>query len=196
MMKNNIKHYVLIFLCAFSVSAMANVQNNEPLANGMGNGSYFDRLEEKFNNAETAQEIDILGWTSGRCFYQSTPNVARNVLIAGFIGNALIGPGFDPQHKYTLLVNEGGDPNYFDNIDSASNLLINHINNAVIREAKPSMQEDGSLIVNAGPRTIYNVRKGSIGLESDREYLLSKMSSPDGTIYSYCYYFKKVREEY
>ncbi len=181
MMKNNIKHYVLIFLCAFSVSAMADVQNNGPLDHGASDKSYFDQLGEAFDNAAPVQESDVLDWTSGRCFYKSTPNRARNSLIAGFIDDDLVDYGLTPRHKYSIIESSSTHANYFDNFIDDNPNLVELMESLIINEAKPSTQEDGSLVAYFSSNTRWNVRKGTIGLESDTEYLLLGISYPDGT---------------
>ncbi len=195
MIKNSIKHYVLVFLCAFSVSAAANVQDNGPLANRVSDKSYFDQLGEAFANAAPAQESYVLGWTSGRCFYKSTPNRARNSLIAGFIDGDLVDYGLTPRHKYSIVESSSIHANYFDNFIDDNPNLVELMESLIINEAKPSTQKDRSLVAYFSSNTRWNVRKGTIGLESDTEYLLLGISYPDGTkVTPYCYYFKKIRE--
>ncbi len=195
MIKNNIKHYVLVFLCAFSVSAAANVQDNGPLADETSGTSHFDRLGEAFDNAASAQESDVLGWTSGRCFSKSTPNRARNSLIAGFTDSDLVGPGLTQRHKYSIIQSHSARANDFDNFIDNDPDRVEPVENLIKNEAEPSTQEDGSLVAYFSSNTRWNVRKGTIGLESDTEYLLLGISYPDGTnVTPYCYYFKKIRE--
>ncbi len=186
----SIKAYVLIVLCTLSVSALAD-------ETGTKDSSHYDRLKKAFDNAQTAQESDVLGWISGRCFYKSTSDFPENSLLAGF--NDLLDPELNSKHKYALIQRQGRTSGYFDNfIEENTPAIIQKVESIITRSAKPSVQEGGSLIAHVSPNTKYSLRKGTIGLGSDAEYLLLRLGVPDdiADAHRYCYYFKKIREEH
>ncbi len=191
-----IKHYALILLCTFSVSTMA---NEGPLADEGHDNSYFQQLKESFHNAETAQKNDVTGWISGRCFHQDTPNLAKNALLAGFFDETgEVGPGLDSKHRFAIIVNKNRGPNYFDNIMEEKRKVIREAENFITSGATLSIQKNRSLITHLNSSTKYSVRKGTISESDADEYLLVKVVNPtdDTNFLHYCYYFKKVREEY
>ncbi len=184
----------VIFLCTFSVTAAATMQerDNGPLDHGASDNTYFGQLEEAFNNAAPAQESDVLGWTAGRCFYKDQPNFAKNGALAGFTASGHpAGPGLESDHMYVTMNSPLKAESYYDDFAPSG-----HDNLMAIVAASRSAQRDGSL-VESHPRfaNTHAIRKGVIiGPKSDTEYLLSRGNNKHviGVAYSYCYYFKKL----
>ncbi len=189
--------YVLIFFCAFSVQALANVatQDNGPLAsfNISDNITYRETLKKAFNKAPSAEVNDVLGWTSGRCYDIHAQNVPKNILIAGAKFD-LNGPELPYIHKVTAI-RYGGGPDYFDNFmeDEAAARKVESLINNLYKSIEGSVQKDGTLLGYSGQTTL-TLRKGEI-MQSNEKYLLAATTHYNNFEYvkDYCYFFKQVK---
>ncbi len=193
MIKNNIKHYVLIFLCTFSVTTIAAMQerDNGPL-DRLDGYTYYETLESYFNSSAAAERSNVLGWTSGRCYSLEDQNSPKATMLVGF----QLGPK-PTHHKFAILNSVTESPKYYDTFDS------NNGDSVGSSLARFSSLEDGSLVYRNSfafsTDTKYSLRK-NVMPGSGMPYLLSKttlLTYPGGVINNafthYCYYFKKIR---
>ncbi len=199
------KYYILIFLCAFSVPAVARVLSEESLADvgPMDNASY-SKLEEVFEKASPAKDGDALGWRSGRCFDIERPAVPIPSLLAGL---ETIG------YKYKLIFGAlvSNKLGYYESFMEESEGRIEQLTNFINKRAVSAKEENNSLVlsyaifldmtdIEVHLKKIVVVERGS---EKETEYFLAKYDSflpfwlgSTKTDEKYCYYFKQIKEAY
>ena len=179
----NIKSYayVLIFLCTFSATAMAND---------------YERLEKTFSKALPIEAGNVFGWMSGRCYSEHEPKVSHQALLAGKLeGNV---------HSFAVLTTsteietpEDINPTFYDhyypdvqsNIDWKENHIVRYMRKSYVGPNKDltmvRSEYNGRLSHNTGSTKLYYYLR-----QGERNYILLKINHYR---MNYCYFNKRVR---
>ena len=183
---NNIKSYVLIFLCTFSVTTMANTSSDYPNpfagANLSDDTTRYDVVAMAFSNAEAVDPEEVVGWKSGRCYHLERPNKPRNALLA-------VKQDAEGNYKAAFLNRRSGGQRWYDApMDTVVKESVQTIVDKTHKRTNPLMQENGSL-VRYHTYTTRSLRKGTIGND---EFIVEEkvgMSDPAfPSVDTYCYY--------
>ncbi len=191
----------VIFLCTFSVTAAATMQerDNGPLDRLDGH-TYYSTLERHFHNSSAAERSGVIGWMSGRCYSLEDQNSPKATLLAG----SQAGPK-PSHHQFFLFLHSTKDPKYFDTFYPTDKDGVSEAESVISSLARFSRLEDGSLVYKNSfaflTDTKYSLRK-NVMPGSGMPYLLSKTTLTaypsqgviNHTFTHYCYYFKKVKE--
>ncbi len=211
---------VLIFLCTFSVTALADSpeqvgspkQQSErdtgPLKMMSGDTTWYNVLKEAFETAGTVSKEEVVGWMSGRCFPADNPYRAENsLLVATEVRYHSGGPALEGEHHFAMWWASNQGVTYFDYMSQREIISTRNSLNWIFSNAQnPSQQFDGSLMITYSSNyrmdgrhknvlnTEYMLRKGSVA-GSKKHYLIARITHGEGSG-KFCYQFERLRDEY
>ena len=190
MKTRNIKHYILVFLCAPFVLTLANAEMND---------THYETLKKAFAQAQPASINDITGWRSGRCYLAVAPNYPKNALMAtAEVNNNTGNKAHSTSYKAAFISNKIRGSEYY---DALSENALKHLEDSVntqYESSEPLVQKDGSLL-SVVYGNLVNLRKGVLMPGSSDEYVLERKTysifPEERSVIRYCYYLnEKVRD--
>jgi hypothetical protein len=152
-------------------------------------GTRFDELASLFARGEVPKEGDALGWYSGRCYRDGTPNQAMAGMLAGISepGAGNDGPLFPGTNvrKFIPLDYGSASPDAFDTLTPQLEAEISSMLNGLWPQTPETSVIDQSLAMDHDAITRWNLRK------ADGYLVLQVVRNRSAKIY--CYYFKKLK---
>ncbi len=203
----NTKYYILIFLCALPMVALADGANPNIKSN-------YTMLVEAWDKAPSAKFSDVDGeWVNGRCLIDPQSGIislaANSSLLVSTLDVSKTSNGYEYSHKFAQVREPGPGTHsvsdYFDDRTKAD-VLDELADVGELRQlafegfnGNGAKEQNGSLFMSHSRGARLELRKGAIqGGQNNKEYLLLKLTyEDDGTSWQpisyYCYYFQELK---
>ena len=172
-------------------------------------GTYYDKLEAYFNEAQMPEISDIRGWYAGRCFFKHEPNEPIGGLSVLLEKEIPLGdqkdrgplfpnvPATKVERKLHLL-EDRSSPSTFDERGLEWEFEVERLSEISYSNLSEIACHEESLANEYKNQTRYSIRQMNGYLFSKATFLSD--ATYDGYPYqagetsAYCYYFKKVRD--
>ena len=163
--------------------------------NCSGNPDYYAELKKLFEEGTIPSNSEVMGWFSGRCYYEFARTTAKASLLVGFMdsvgGNN--GPLFPDVFKFVALSYDSKSADIFDHLTPALEAEFSRIIESDKKRVQAPCVEDHSLsssYVACGTYGACGAMK--LQVRKAQNYLLLKIMR-DNRLVAYCYHFKKVK---
>tara|TARA_B100001248_G_scaffold262141_1_gene256316 strand:+ start:7744 stop:8379 length:636 start_codon:yes stop_codon:yes gene_type:complete len=182
----NIPHAEVAPYDAFGLALMANSEKLSP----------FDQLAEYFHEAEEVSPSEVLGWTSGRCFNDHSPDQPGPGLLVGveYVDGLDRGPLFPNRSEFKHAVLDSlYNANYYDQLNDHKARKIKLSIEKSFDDLSASYSENDSMVSLYKPGNIkFKIRKFEQYILSELVVIQDTEKSKAGDKPSYCYFFKRV----
>lgn len=163
-----------------------------------GSSTKYDHLKRQFDLARRPSESEILGWSTGRCFFQNSPDTPKANLLVGVTKNANkdSGPGF-PTKNVTKIVSieySSQSADVFDHLTPEEEAEVTSIVDQSFESTTEMIKVKGSLSSTNTPGNLeYRVRANDQYIYMRAILTIDNGSLKKGDAYASCYYFAKVK---